>query len=55
MGKPNAAGVDKDGFIIEDGFFPKDALKKLNKGKTAPSKKPANTKRTSPVTKKGKK
>lgn len=53
MGKPNKAGVDKDGYIIEKGYFPEGALAQLNKGRTA--KKPANSKRTSPVTKKGKK
>lgn len=55
MAKPNNAGVDpKTGKIMEYGFFPKGALKQLTSG-TTPSKKPANSKRTSPVTKKGKK
>ena len=53
MSKPNSAGVDKDGFIVESGYFPKGSLKKLTSG-TTPSKKPAAAKRTSPVTKKGK-
>ena len=53
MSKANSAGVDKDGVINESGFFPQGSLKKLTSGST-PSKKPANSKRTSPVTKKGK-
>ena len=57
MGRPNSAGVDGNGFIVETGFFPKGALNQLNKGKGkgASPKKPAESKRTSPVTKKGKK
>lgn len=55
MGKPNSAGVDKDGYIIESGYFPKGALKQLSGGKGASPKKLAESKRTSPVTKKGKK
>lgn len=55
MAKPNNAGVDSNGFIIEDGFFPKGSLSQLKKGKGASPKKPAESKRTSPVTKKGKK
>lgn len=55
MSKPNKAGVDKDGFIIETGFFPKGAVNQLKKSNGVAPKKPAESKRTSPVTKKGKK
>lgn len=39
------SGVDKDGLIVERGFFPKDALPTLAKSsKSSGKKKPATTK-----------
>lgn len=55
MGKPNKAGVDENGYIVENGFFPQGALKKLQSSGGVSPKKAAASKKTSPVTKKGKK